>query len=108
MRIIYNVSNSVTQLRDVSRAMFGQLYKLELLLAIADAEDGIVCLTELSRSTGVTISSLQRPFESLVDAKLISPLPDADSKFRYYSRNPSALWGFARALAEQTELVDRA
>lgn len=89
------------QLRRLSRALFGQKLKLELMLAIANAEDGIVCQTDLAKTLDVTISSLQRPFESLVISQLISPLPDADSKFRYFVRNPSALWAAAIELGIQ-------
>jgi hypothetical protein len=90
-------------LRSVSRAVFGQHYRLELMLEVADSEDGIVCLTDLSKALDVTMSSLQRPFESLVASALISPLPDADSRFRYHTRNPSAAWDWAYELAGLTD-----
>lgn len=89
-------------LRALSRALFGQKHKLELMLAIANAEDGIVCQTDLAKALNVTMSSLQRPFESLVSAELVTPLPSAESKYRYFVRNPSALWAAALELGEQT------
>lgn len=92
------------QLRAVSRNVFGQRYKLELLLEIARAEDGIVCLTDLASALEVTMSSLQRPFEGLAAAGLISPLPDTDSRFRYYLRNPSSIWGLAYELSGHQEV----
>lgn len=86
------------QIRNVSRAIFGQRYKLELLLEIADAVDGFVCLTDLAKALDVTMSSLQRPFEGIVAAALVSPIPDADSRFRYYIRNPSGVWDLSYEL----------
>ena len=73
------------------------------MLAIADSDDGVVCLTDLAKALNVTVSSLQRPFEAVVAAKLISPLPDSDSRFRYYLRNPSAGWAWARELKQLAE-----
>lgn len=89
-------------LRELSRQVFGQSHRLELMLAVARSEDGIVCLTELASSLGVSVSSLQKPFQALVHARLISPLPDADSRYRFYARNPSAAWEWAEELAIAT------
>jgi DNA-binding IclR family transcriptional regulator len=87
----------------MSRVIFGQTHRLELMLAVAASPDGIVCLTELAKELEVSVSSLQRPFESLVQSRLLSPLPDADSRFRYYARNPSSAWSWARELKQQIE-----
>ncbi|KQQ65403.1 MarR family transcriptional regulator [Microbacterium sp. Leaf320] len=93
----------VDALRGVSRSAFGQSYRLELMLAIARSEDGLCTLTELAQQTGVAMSSLQRPFQSLVDVGLISPVPDADSRYRYFLRNPSAAWTWAVELASAAQ-----
>lgn len=86
-------------LRETSRQVFGQAHRLEVMLAVGRSDDGIVCLTELAKSLDVSVSSLQKPFQSLVHARLISPLPDADSRYRFYARNPSAAWEWAEELA---------
>ena len=86
-------------IRRVSNAAFTQRYRLELMLEVADSDDAIVSLTELSKALGVTTSNIQRPFESLVLTRLITPLPDSDSRFRYHIRNPSAAWDWAYELA---------
>ncbi|MCS5498375.1 hypothetical protein NY547_14075 [Cnuibacter physcomitrellae] len=86
-------------LRGVSKRAFGQSHRLELMLAIADAEDGIITQTDLARSLNVSMSSLQKPFQDLVTIGLISALPDADSRFRYFTRNPSRAWDWAYELA---------
>jgi hypothetical protein len=86
-------------IRRVSNAAFTQRYRLELMLEVADREDGIVSLTELSKALDVTTSNIQRPFEALVLTRLITPLPDSDSRYRYHIRNPSAAWDWAYELA---------
>ena len=86
-------------LREMSRQVFGQAHRLELMLAVGRSDDGIVCLTELAKALDVSVSSLQKPFQSLVHARLISPLPDVDSRYRFYARNPSAAWLWAEELA---------
>jgi hypothetical protein len=48
-------------LRDKSQVAFGQRYRLELMLAVAASDDGIVCLTDLARQLDVSISNLQIP-----------------------------------------------
>lgn len=87
-------------MRAVSRVAFGQAHRLELMLAVAASEDGLCTLTELSRHLDVTMSSLQRPFQALMDLGLLTELPDAGTRFRYYARNPSSAWQWAGELAE--------
>lgn len=93
------VETSRETLRELSRVVFGQAYRLEVMLAVGRSADGIVSLTELSKSLGVSASSIQKPLQSLVQARLISPLPDADSRYRFYARNPSSAWEWAEELA---------
>lgn len=87
-------------LRETSRQVFGQTHRLELMLEVGRSDDGIVCLTDLAKSLDVSVSSLQKPFQSLVHARLINLLPDADSRYRFYARNPSAAWQWAEELAQ--------
>lgn len=95
----------LTELRAVSRVAFGQAHRLELMLAIGSAEDGLCTLTELSKQLDVTMSSLQRPFQALVELGLITALPDADSRYRYYARNPSPAWSWATTLEAQVSVA---
>lgn len=94
------------QLQEISQAAFGQRYRLEVMLAIADAEDGFVSLSELAQQLGVSVSTLQGPFRDLVAVGLLSPLPHGDSRHRFYHRNPSSAWSWAQELHAQTQLVD--
>ncbi|GAA2887547.1 helix-turn-helix domain-containing protein [Microbacterium esteraromaticum] len=87
------------ELRAVSRVAFGQAHRLELMLAVMASEDGLCTLTELARRLNVTMSSLQRPFQALVDLGLLTELPDTGTRFRYYARNPSSAWQWAADLS---------
>jgi hypothetical protein len=88
----------LTRLRELSQAAFGQRYRLELMLAVADSSDGIVCLTDLARALEVTVSNLQQPLKALVAVGLLSPLPRSDSRRKFYIRNPSSAWQWAAEL----------
>jgi len=90
---------NVERLRAVSRVAFGQTHRLELMLAVLRIEDGVCTLTDLATLLDVPVSSLQRPFEALVDLELIRPIPDGETRMRFYFRTPSAAWDWARELA---------
>jgi DNA-binding IclR family transcriptional regulator len=92
---------SPEHLRTVSEVLFGQRYRLEVMLAIAFSEDGLVCLTDLARDLGLTPSNLQNPLRDLVRCGLLSRLPPGDSRRRYYRRNESLAWAFVVEMASQ-------
>jgi DNA-binding transcriptional ArsR family regulator len=81
---------------------FGQRYRLELMLAVAESEDGIVCLTDLAKLLDISISNLQGPLRALIGAGLLTALPRGDSRRKFYIRNPSAAWTWANELRNQT------
>ncbi|WP_106196950.1 MarR family transcriptional regulator [Umezawaea tangerina] len=91
-------------LRDRSQAAFGQRYRLEVMLAVLDAEDGFVSLSALAKYLDVTISNLQGPIRSLVALGLLTPVPHGDSRHRFYLRNPSTAWNWAEELRDQALL----
>lgn len=91
-------------LRELSRVLFGQTYRLEVMLAIGRSPDGLVNLTDLAVELGVTPSNVQGSLGSLVAAGLISPMPHGDSKRRFYSRNPSLAWAWAIELASAADV----
>ena len=84
-------------MRELSEAVFGQRYRLELMVEIARS-DGIVCLTDLARRLDVTASNLQRPLLALTTAGLLSKDEPADSRKVFYRRNASLAWEFAQEL----------
>ncbi|WP_308465316.1 hypothetical protein [Rathayibacter soli] len=100
-----NEEERLEALRRMSKSAFGQSYRLELMLSIADSEDGFCTLTNLSKTLDVTMSSLQRPFQALVELQLLSPMPDADSKYHHFVRNPSAAWDWAQELARSVDFA---
>lgn len=93
------MSNRVAaELRALSRVAFGQTYRLEVMLAVADSQDGIVNLTDLARELGQSTSNIQGPLRSLVELGLVSAAPQGDSKRKHYIRNPSSAWQWAREM----------
>jgi DNA-binding MarR family transcriptional regulator len=96
-------ADQLEHIRAMSEALFGQKYRLETMLAIAHAPDGLVCLTDLARQLVVSPSCLQRPLHDLAKCGLLSRLPATDSKRRYYQRQDSLAWAFAVEIASQAE-----
>ena len=92
-------------LRDLSRAAFGQAYRLEVMLAVADSSDGLITQTELARALGVSVSNVQGPVRSLVGCGLLAELPQGDSRSKFLMRNRSAAWDWAREMREQALTV---
>lgn len=91
----------VDELRALSKSAFGQRYRLECMLAIARHDDGIVTLSGLAVVVGTSTSNVQEPLKSLVAIGLLSPLDSGDSRSRFYVRNPSPAWDWARELSRQ-------
>lgn len=95
------MSVDIAGLRALSRAAFGQTYRLEIMLAIAEAEDGLVTLTDLARTLGLSTSNVQAALRSLVAAGLLSQRPKGGDRRKYLSRNPSLAWDWARQMRDQ-------
>ena len=108
-RISYPVTvSSPEQVRAWSEVMFGQRYRLELMVAIAEDDTGLVCLTDIAKALEVTASNLQQPLKNLARAGLLTAMPKGDSRRLYYRRNPSAGWAFARELADSAIALEPA
>jgi DNA-binding transcriptional ArsR family regulator len=95
----------VEELRRTSHAAFGQRYRLECMLAIADSTDGIFSLGELATNLHVTPSNLQNPLASLLETGLITRMYSGDSRRKFYSRNDSSAWEWARELRDAARAV---
>lgn len=88
------------QIRLLSDVLFGQRYRLELMVAVADSPSGKVCLSDLAEELGHRgVSNIQAPLRDLVRAGLLTRLPDGDSRRKWYRRESSAAWDFAREAA---------
>lgn len=95
-------------LRALSRAAFGQAYRLEVMLAVADSADGLTTQTELARELGVSVSNVQGPVRSLIGCGLLTELPQGDSRSKFLMRNRSAAWEWAQELALHSRATFRA
>jgi len=98
------VASSIEGLRALSRAAFGQTYRLEVMLAVADSEDGLVTLTDLAKALEISTSNVQVALRSLVSTGLLSELPKDDNRRKYLLRNPSSAWDWAREMRNQVEI----
>lgn len=88
---------AIEQVRLLSDVLFGQRYRLELMVAIADSPTGKVCLSDLAEQLGHrSASNIQAPLRDLVRAGLLTRLPDGDSRRKWYRREKSIGWEFAR------------
>jgi DNA-binding transcriptional regulator GbsR (MarR family) len=93
------VDEHVDELRALSRAAFGQKYRLECMIAIAESADGILTLNTLAETLNVSVSNIQDPIKALLATGLISPLNAGDSRSKFYVRNASAAWNWCHELA---------
>lgn len=94
--------------RSISRAAFGQDYRLELMLAVADHESGLVTLSEMASRLELTPSQIQGALRSLTTVGLLVDAPATGSRHRYLMRQPSAAWDWARELDRATQTHDSA
>jgi DNA-binding IclR family transcriptional regulator len=94
------MSAEIEWLRTRSRALFTQTYRLEVMLAIADSEGGLVTLTELSKLLGVSASNIQKPLTSLIAGGLLCELPTEDRR-KFLLRNDSLAWDWVREIRDE-------
>jgi len=95
------VAVDLEELRRLSRAVFGQTYRLEVMLHIAES-DGFVTQTEIAQALGLpSASNVQAPVRSLIDCGLLTPMPKTDNRSRFLARTDSPAWEWARQLAAQ-------
>ena len=94
---------SVDWLRERSRVAFGQAYRLEVMLAIADSVDGIVSLGDIAKTLDLSPSQIQKTFSDLKQLGLLTELPAADSRRKFCIRQPSRAWEWAHEMARTAE-----
>ncbi len=92
-------------LRALSRAAFGQTYRLEVMLAVADSEDGLVTLTDLAKALNISTSNVQVALRSLIATGLLTELPKDDNRRKYLIRNPSSAWDWAREMRNSVAMT---
>lgn len=96
---------AIEGVRALSRAAFGQTYRLEVMLAVADSDDGLVTLTDLAKTLDISTSNVQVALRSLVGTGLLSELPRDDNRRKYLIRNPSSAWDWAREMRNMVEVA---
>lgn len=92
----------VDELRRLSRAAFGQTYRLEVMLFIARSE-GFVTQTEIARGLALSVSNVQAPVRSLIECSLLIAMPKSDNRSRFLARTDSPAWDWARHLESVAE-----
>lgn len=85
--------------QDVSKYMFGQVHRLAVMSAIAEAPDGRVNPTDLGLQLGLAQSALQAPLRDLEALGLLKRVNDFGRRVTYERRESSA-WALARELTE--------
>jgi hypothetical protein len=91
----------IEKLRSLSRTLFGQVLRLEVMIAIAKS-DGLVNLTDLAAAIGIQNSSrIQKPLDDLKTAGLLTEHTASDSRRRWLRRSDSLVWQWVLELAAE-------
>ena len=94
-----------TRRQELSKCLFGQVHRLDVMLAIADAHGGITA-TDLAEQLQLPQSALQAPLRDLLDAGLLvrDGLRGSRKVFRSV---PSLGWDWACELADVAKTPER-
>lgn len=89
-----------TDLRALSRVLFGQVHRLTVMVGIARGQREFA-LSELAEDLGFeNLSSIQDPIRDLEASELITRVPKVANKVRF-RRNRSLAWKWAEELASR-------
>ncbi len=86
------------RLRELSRHVFNQTHRLHVMLAIAESPDGLVTQTELAKFLGISVSNVQNSVRDLAACGLLTELPRGESRSRFFMRNDSHAWAWAKEM----------
>lgn len=94
-------------MRELSVSLFGNRYRAEVLLALAQADDRGVCMGDLAASYGISASLYQAPIQALVRAELAVRLPqDPGERRKHYRRSDdNELWQYLEGLLRRLAAV---
>lgn len=94
-------------LRELSVNLFGNRYRAEVLLALAQADDRGVSMGDLAASHGVSASLYQAPIHALVQAGLAVRLPQdpGERRKRYRRSDDDELWQYLEGLLRRLAAV---
>ncbi len=91
----------------MSKTLFGQLHRLEVMDAIARSSDGLINPTDLAAELGYASQSpLQAPVRDLEQAGLLIRLPTEAGR-TYFQRAESAVWVWIEELMRSLLAPDR-
>jgi len=96
----------MTQVRRVSKALFGNADRLEVINFIASSTDGLVYATEISESLRIPQNRARAQLMALAEAGLLESLP-RDGGRAFFLRKDHSLWSasqsFFDSLAEASD-----
>lgn len=97
----------VTPIRRVSSELFGSMYRLEVLEAIAGSKGGHVTARDIASSMLVPDNRVSPILHALVAAGRLRDVPGHDARERVYERVDGPLWpavlGFVRTVRRNAE-----
>lgn len=94
------------ELRELSDALVGRMYRLEIGAAIADADGDVISIREISESTGIFYQRVQEDIQRLVACGLLTHTDTRDGT-KYFKPRPTAYWRLCRAVAEEVRAENR-
>lgn len=93
--------------RRISAAVFGNRHRLELLVALADAGDEGVNLSQLALAQGVSTSVYYGPIRGLISAGLVDRLGRVSGDRRcWYRRRGGRFWECMPSLVSDLAKVE--
>lgn len=96
-----------THRQRLSKSLFGQVHRLDLMIYIAESKDGLINPTELSFDLRLPQSALQAPLRDLTDGGLLV-LEERRGRRLFYRRVDSAAWDWVRELKQKAKEAEEA
>ena len=91
-----------SQLRDVSKALYGNRYRIEIVVHVAAQRSGTFYARPLALKLGLSDNVVGTELHKLEQAGLLRQVPSRDGGPRiFYERLPSCHWSNTTQLAEE-------
>jgi len=99
---------SLTDLRLLSKLLFGNLDRLDVILAVGDSPDGLICAADLEHELGLANNRVRAQLKTLADAGFVDALPRGrGDRIQWYQRRSSALWTLCADLRNERSRSSR-
>ena len=79
------------RLRRLSKMLLGNMDRLEVGVAVARSEDGLVNATDLQEDLGIAQSRVRNQLVAFAEAELLTALPRSAGK-QWYQRREARFW----------------